>query len=76
MRLLEYIWFVLAVFPLKCGFIIVEIVIIMVYLFPIENGITAAGFPLCDVEDFDDIGLTKFGKKRVLCAFTEVKALK
>ena len=41
--------------------------------FPIENGIIAAGFLLCDMEDFDDIGLTKFGKKRLLDAFKEVK---
>ena len=39
---------------------------------PIDNGITPSGFPLCDVEDFDNIGLTKIGKKLVLRNFTEV----
>ena len=43
----------------------------------IDNGITAPGFVLCDAEDFDDvsIGLTRFGKKRILDAFKEAKAL-
>ena len=39
----------------------------------IESGITPSEFLLCDTEDFDDIGLTKFGKKRLLKTFTEVK---
>ena len=39
----------------------------------IDSGIAPSGFLLCDVEDFDNIGLTKIGKKRVLEAFTEVK---
>jgi hypothetical protein len=37
---------------------------------------TPSGFVLCTAKDFDDIDLTKFGKKRLLDAFTEVKALK
>jgi hypothetical protein len=48
----------------------------MVHWFPIENGITASGFLLCDAEDFDDIGLTKIGKKLLLKTFTaEVKGI-
>ena len=34
-----------------------------------------SGFPLCAAKDFDDIGLTKFGKNRLLDALTEAKAL-
>jgi hypothetical protein len=48
-------------------------------LYYIENGITASGFLLCDTEDFDDIfddiGLTKIGKKLLLKIFTEVKGI-
>jgi hypothetical protein len=47
----------------------------MVYWFPIENGIIPSGFLLCDAEDFDDIGLTKIGKKLLLKIFTEVKGI-
>ena len=45
------------------------------YLFPSENGVTPSGFTQFDVEDFEDIGLTKFGKKLVLKALAEVSAL-
>ena len=37
-----------------------------------ENGITPSGFIQLDAEDFDDIGLTKFGKKLILKALAEV----
>jgi hypothetical protein len=47
----------------------------LVCIIPIENGITASVFLRCDAEDFDDIGLTKFGKKRILKTFTEVKGM-
>jgi hypothetical protein len=47
----------------------------MVYLFPVENGITPSGFLLCDVKDFDDIGLTKIGKKLFLRTLIEVKGI-
>ena len=47
----------------------------MLYLFPIiiESGITPSGFLLFDAKDFDDIGLTKLGKKLFLKIFAEVK---
>ena len=44
-------------------------------MFPIDSGITPSGFFQCDVEDFDDIGLTKIGKKLFLKIFTEVKGI-
>ena len=44
-------------------------------IFPSENGITPSGFASLDEEDFDDIGLTKFGKKLVLKMLKEVKLL-
>ena len=40
----------------------------------IENGITPSGFIRLDTEDFDDIGLTKFGKKLILKTLAEVHA--
>ena len=40
--------------------------------FVIENGVTAAGFSQSD-EDFDDLGLTKFGKKHTLKILPEAK---
>ena len=36
------------------------------YSLILENGITPSGFTQLDAEDFDDIGLTKFGKKIIL----------
>jgi hypothetical protein len=48
---------------------------IHVYWFLIENGIGPSGFLQCDVEDFDDIGLTKFGKKQILKIFAKVKGI-
>ena len=44
-------------------------------MFPIDNGITPSGFLQCDMEDFDDIGLTKIGKKLFLRNFMEVKGI-
>ena len=38
----------------------------------IENGITPSGFIRLDAEDFDDIGLTKFGKKLIFKTLAEV----
>jgi hypothetical protein len=38
-------------------------------IFPIikiENGVIASGFSLLDEDDFDDLGLTKIGKKLIL----------
>jgi hypothetical protein len=45
------------------------------YNIPIDNGITPSGFFLCDAEDFDDIGLTKFGKKLILKILTKIKGI-
>ena len=42
-------------------------------VFKIENGVTACGFSQLDKEDFDDLGLTKIGKKLVLKILPEVK---
>ena len=39
----------------------------------IDNGVTASGFSQSDEEDFDDLGLTKFGKKRILKILPEIK---
>ena len=44
-------------------------------MFSSENGVTALVFVQSDAEDFDDIGLTKFGKKRVLKILAEVKTV-
>ena len=41
-------------------------------VFPSENGVTALVFVQSDAEDFDDLGLTKFGKKCVLKILKEV----
>ena len=41
---------------------------------PLENGVTPSGFTQFDAEDFDDIGLTKFGKKLVLKALAELNS--
>ena len=48
----------------------------MVCLFPIiiDSGITH-GFLQFDAKDFDDIGLTKLGKKLFLKTFTEIKGM-
>ena len=43
----------------------------MALIFPSENGVTPSGFIQFDAEDFDDIGLTKFGKKLVLKLLAE-----
>ena len=39
----------------------------------IESGITAAGFSQLDKEDFEDLGLTKIGKKLILKILPESK---
>ena len=39
----------------------------------IENGVTASGFSLLDKEDFDDLGLTKIGKKLIVKMLPEIK---
>ena len=44
-------------------------------IFPSENGVTPLEFVQSDAEDFNDIGLTKFGKKRVLKLLAEVKVI-
>ena len=35
---------------------------------PSDNGVTAAGFALSDAEEFDDLELTNFGKKKLIKA--------
>ena len=40
----------------------------------LDNGVTPPGFSQLDEEDFDDLGLTIIGKKRVLKTLAEVKA--
>ena len=47
----------------------------MYSLIVLENGITPSGFTQLDAEDFNDIGLTKFGKKIVLKTLAEVIAV-
>ena len=47
----------------------------MYSLIILENGITPSGFTQLDAEDFNDIGLTKFGKKIVLKTLAEVIAV-
>ena len=39
----------------------------------IESGITVAGFSQLDKEDFEDLGLTKIGKKLILKILPESK---
>ena len=39
----------------------------------IENGVTASGFSLLDKEDFDDLGLTKIGKRLIVKMLPEIK---
>ena len=48
---------------------------LMLMMFISENGVTALEFVQSDAEDYDDIGLTKFGKNRVLKILTEVKTV-
>ena len=38
-----------------------------------ENGVTPSGVLLLSAEDFDDMGLTKVGKKLFLKTFEEIK---
>ena len=40
-------------------------------IIPSENGVTPLVFIQSDAEDFDDIGLTKFGKKHILKLLAE-----
>ena len=48
----------------------------MFFLTPsVASGISPSGFLLCDEKDFDDIGLTKIGKKLFLKMFMEVKGI-
>ena len=48
----------------------------MFFLIPsVDSGISPSGFLLCDEKDFDDIGLTKIGKKLFLKTFMEVKGM-
>jgi hypothetical protein len=49
--------------------------IIAYIYYMIENGITPSGFLHFDAEDFDDIGLTKLGKKLFLKTFLEIKGI-
>jgi hypothetical protein len=37
-----------------------------------ENGVTPSGFIQLGTEDFDDIGLTKIGKKLILKTLAEL----
>ena len=46
----------------------------MVMIFS-ENGVTALEFVQSEAVDYDDIGLTKFGKRRILKLLPEVKVL-
>ena len=39
----------------------------------IDNGVTAFGFSQLDEEDFEDLGLTKIGKKLILKILPEIK---
>ena len=39
-----------------------------------ENGVTPSGFIQLDAEDFNDIGLTKIGRKLVLKTLAEISA--
>ena len=41
----------------------------------IENGVTASGFSLLDEEGFEDLGLTKIGKKLILKILPEIKVV-
>ena len=43
--------------------------------FPVDSGISPSGFLLYDEKDFDDIGLTKIGKKLFVKIFMEVKGI-
>ena len=45
---------------------------INIFIVCTENGITPSGFIQLDAEDFNDIGLTKFGKKLILKILAEV----
>ena len=47
--------------------------IIIIIDYNIEIGVTPSVFLLSDREDFDDIGLTKFGKAAFLNIFTKVQ---
>ena len=38
----------------------------------IDNGVTVAGFSRSNKEDFEDLGLTKFGKKLILRILSEI----
>ena len=44
-------------------------------IIPSESGVTPLEFVQSDAEDYDDIGLTKFAKRRVLKLLAEVKSL-
>ena len=48
-------------------------VVIMVMGLSSENGVTPSGFTQLDADDFDDLGLTKIGKKLVLKCLAETK---
>lgn len=45
----------------------------MVMELSLENGVTPPGFTQLDADDFDDLGLTKIGKKLVLKCLAETK---
>ena len=49
-----------------------NIIINLNFYLRVENGVTPLGFVQSDADDFDDLGLTKFGKKRVLKILKEV----
>ena len=42
-------------------------------VFSSENGVTPLEFVESNAEDFEDIGLTTFGKRRILRILTKVK---
>ena len=48
-------------------------VVIMVMGLSSASGVTPSGFTQLDAEDFDDLGLTKIGKKLVLKCLAEIK---
>ena len=57
------------IIALLCSVISIIITFNLLYT---ENGVTPSGFYQLDAEDFDDIGLTKIGKKLILKILAEV----
>ena len=53
--------------------ILYESLIFLYNYYNIDNGVTAFGFSQLDEEDFEDLGLTKIGKKLILKILPESK---